>query len=577
MNNARVILTLCTLFISINLTYGKTLNVTDFGALGDGSRDDTESIKAAINSLKNGDSLYFPENKRYKITSTFLFYKSDVVIEFGPDTWLVADGDGDISDYNHARHNCVFYSVGQKNITFLNLRIDGQNVPAVGVYMWSGSNINFVNSNFTNLMGNDTLWSAGLDLRRCHDVIVDNCKFTEITNTNKSATGVLLNSNPNAANRKDICTNVHIKNSFFKNIKSADDADGIKFIGRLKKENLYSYSIVENCSLINCYKRAVKIQTSGVKVLNNVIENTRKTNEIGWHLIAIQGVDSVEVSGNRITFNERNLAAIGFILRNKNIIIQDNEIIFDGDTIKNVNKNYGIFSLCWTSKKPESEPPFWGENIIIKSTNINTINGGDLDYSIYLYATTGGGKNCEIDSVSSVNSPFGITEGFENIKITNSTFNEIRNMTRRWDFNENAGNKVYTQFYNLNKNDIDLSTYSGYIGDLNNTLWVNGKDSSGLRFNGTNGFVDFHSENLWLMENKTLMLWMKMNEGMETGPESLRLYPGIFSYSSNGTLKNYVSFDRDPSTETYHLIYGDEDATVRRSDGFDSNSGEWII
>ena len=258
MNYIRIILTLCILIISSKSMYGKTLNVTDYGAIGNEIRDDTESIKSAINSLKNGDSLYFPENKRYKISSTFLFYKSDVVVEFGLNSWLVADGDGDISDYNHARHNCIFYSVGQKNITFLNLRIDGQNVSSVGVYMWSGSNINFVNSNFTNLMGNDTLWSAGLDLRRCHDVIVDNCKFTEITNTNKSATGVLLNSNPKAEDATDISTNIHIKNSLFKNIKSADDADGIKFVGRIIKENLYSYSVVENCSLINCYKTSSK-------------------------------------------------------------------------------------------------------------------------------------------------------------------------------------------------------------------------------------------------------------------------------------------------------------------------------
>jgi len=324
MNCVRMILSFCLVFLSLNSIYGTTHDVTDFGALGNGSRDDTESIRAAINSLKNGDSLYFPENRRYKISSTFLFYKSDVVLEFGSDSWLVADGSGNITDYNYARHNCVFYSVGQKNITFLNLRIDGQNVPSVGVYMWAGSNINFVNSTFTNLMGNDTLWSAGLDLRRCHNVIVDSCEFSKIRNTNKSATGVLLNSNPNAVKKEDICTNIHIKNSIFKNIRSADDADGIKFVGRLKKENLYSYSIVENCSFINCYKRAVKIQTNGVNVLNNAIVNNRTTKEIGSHLIDIQGVDSVEVRGNHIMFNGKNPAAIGFILRNKNIVIQDN-------------------------------------------------------------------------------------------------------------------------------------------------------------------------------------------------------------------------------------------------------------
>jgi len=576
MNHVRMMLSFCIVFLSLNSVYGTRLDVTDYGAFGNGSKDDTESIKSAINSLNNGDSLYFPANKRFKISSTFLFYKSDVVIEFGPDSWLIADSNGIISDYTHARHNCVFYSVGQKNITFLNLRIDGQNVPSIGIYMWSCSNINIVNSTFTNLLGNDTFWSAGLDLRRCHNVLVDECDFTNITNTNKPTSGVMLNSNPKAADATDICTNIHIQNSLFENIRSADDADGVKFVGRLKNENLYSYSVVENCSFINCYKRAVKIQTNGVKVLNNVIENSRTTDEIGWYLIDIQGVDSVEVSGNRITFNEKNPSAIGFILRNKNITIQDNDIIFDGDTVKNVNHNYGIYTFCWISKNPESEPPFWGENIKIKNININTINGGELDYGIYLYTRTGGGKNWEIDSVSSVNSPFGITEGFENIIITNSTFNEIKDMTRKWDFDENTGNKAYTQFYRLNKNNIDLNTYSGYTGTLNNTIWINGKDSTGLRLNGIDGIVDFHSGNLWLMENKTLMLWMKINEGVEIGSEPHRFYPGIFSYSYDGDIKNYVSFDRDPSGGTYHLVYGDEVENIRRSDAFDYTSGEWI-
>ena len=576
MNYARFILTLCMLIISFNSMYGTTLNVTDYGALGNGSRDDTESIKSAINALNNGDSLYFPANKMYKISSTFLFYKSDVVIKFGPNTWLVADRNGEISDYTHARHNCIFYSVGQKNITFLNMRIDGQNVPAVGVYMWSCSNVKFVNSVIINLLGTDKIWSAGLDLRRCHNVLVDKCEFTDITNINKSATGVLLNSNPKAADTTDICTNIHIKNSLFKNIKSADDADGIKFVGRLKKENLYSYSVVENCSLINCYKRAVKIQTNGVKVLNNVIENNRTTNEVGWHLIDIQGVDSVEITGNNITFNGKNLAAIGFILRNKNIVIKDNNIIFDGDTVKNVNNNYGIFSLCWISNNPESEPAFWGENIKIKNINIGTKNGGELDYGIYLYTTIGGGKNWEIDSVSSENSPFGIVEGFENVEIKNSTFSEIRDMTRAWSFDESSENKIYTKFYHLNKNNIDLSTYSGNVGFLNNALWVDGRNDFGLYFDGNDSFVDFHSGNLWLMENKTLMLWMQIKNGVEIGSGSHRFYPGIFSYSSNGDWKNYITFEKDPSLGTYHILYKDEAENIRRSDAFDYNSGDWL-
>jgi hypothetical protein len=550
--------------------------VKTYGALGDGETDDTEALKSAIRSLSAGDTLYFPENNQYKITSTLLFYKSNVVVNFGLNTWIIADSLGNKENYTHAKHNCLFYFVNQKNIEFLNLRIDGKNVPAKGIYMWSCSNVTFKNSRFINLSGTDRLWSVGLDLKRCHNVLVDRCEFVDITNTNKSATGVLLDSNPKANSAKDICTNIYIKNSLFKNIRSADDADGIKFVGRLKNENLYSHSIVENCTFINCYKRAVKIQTNGIKVINNIIENTRTTKEAGLFLIAIQGVDSVDVIGNRITFNERNNAAIGFILRNKNITIKNNSILFDGDTLKNIRRNYGIFSLCWVSKKPEIEPPFWGENIKIQNTEIKIINDGNLEYGLYLFSTTGGGNNWEIDSVLSPDSRFGITDGFSNIKITNSMFSEIRDMSREWAFNENQGDKVYTSFYHQNKNTIDLNTYSGMVGILNNVLWVDGKDSSAVRFTGRDGFVDFHSGNLWLMENKTVMLWMKMNEGLDFATESNRYYPGIFSYTSSGANKNYLTFEKNPSNRTYQLVYADEKGNIRKSNDFSYTSGDWI-
>ncbi len=64
MNYARFILTPCMLIISFNSIYGTTMDVTDYGAIGNGYRDDTESIKSAINSLSSGDSLFFPANRQ---------------------------------------------------------------------------------------------------------------------------------------------------------------------------------------------------------------------------------------------------------------------------------------------------------------------------------------------------------------------------------------------------------------------------------------------------------------------------------------------------------------------------------
>ena len=45
------------------------INVKDFGAVGNGTTDDTTAVKNAINSASNGDTIYFPAGK-YLITST---------------------------------------------------------------------------------------------------------------------------------------------------------------------------------------------------------------------------------------------------------------------------------------------------------------------------------------------------------------------------------------------------------------------------------------------------------------------------------------------------------------------------
>jgi polygalacturonase len=50
------------------LIEGATLNVKDFGAVGDGVADDTSAIQAAINAMTAGGVLYLPEGT-YRTTS----------------------------------------------------------------------------------------------------------------------------------------------------------------------------------------------------------------------------------------------------------------------------------------------------------------------------------------------------------------------------------------------------------------------------------------------------------------------------------------------------------------------------
>lgn len=67
-----------------------TLDVTKFGAKGDGIQDDTTYIQAAIMACPRDSRVYFPKGT-YKVTSIFL--KSDIRIEFAKDAMLSADTD----------------------------------------------------------------------------------------------------------------------------------------------------------------------------------------------------------------------------------------------------------------------------------------------------------------------------------------------------------------------------------------------------------------------------------------------------------------------------------------------------
>ena len=58
---------------------GAVISVIDYGAVGDGSTDDTSAINAALAAASSGDAVYFPTGN-YKITSQITFNTNNVCI-----------------------------------------------------------------------------------------------------------------------------------------------------------------------------------------------------------------------------------------------------------------------------------------------------------------------------------------------------------------------------------------------------------------------------------------------------------------------------------------------------------------
>jgi parallel beta-helix repeat protein len=66
--------------VTYSMIKGAATNVQDFGAVGDGTTNDTAAIQAAINSLANGGTLFFP-NGEYKLTSSLTVTTDNILLQ----------------------------------------------------------------------------------------------------------------------------------------------------------------------------------------------------------------------------------------------------------------------------------------------------------------------------------------------------------------------------------------------------------------------------------------------------------------------------------------------------------------
>lgn len=108
----------------INEKLAEIISVADFGAVGDGTTDDTSAIQAALNALTNNGSLSFVEGKTYKTTSTLVLNPNlyGVIIEGNSATIKAAhNGDGlniTSTNENYSRHTINNLNITGPNVAF---------------------------------------------------------------------------------------------------------------------------------------------------------------------------------------------------------------------------------------------------------------------------------------------------------------------------------------------------------------------------------------------------------------------------------------------------------------------------
>jgi|GEM_PF-2908488 hypothetical protein len=246
---------------------GLTVSVTQYGAVGDGTTDNTTAFRNALRQFTSaGGTLTIP-------AGTYMLQPSQITIH---DNITVAGSQAII------KANVVGYSlfdVSGANITLTGLTIDGNNQAVQGTEVASGSSNILLSQdtyqNFTQTAGTGSQFYSSLPV----GVHIDN-KSTGITIDSTTVQNVVAlhpDGWPDPVARGvwiegDTVTsskNITIENSTFGNVAPKDDGDCIVIQDATEYANL---QVLHN-TFDGCAKRAIKIQVPGAVIANNTIIN----------------------------------------------------------------------------------------------------------------------------------------------------------------------------------------------------------------------------------------------------------------------------------------------------------------
>ena len=180
--------------IILDSNIGTVVDVTSFGAVGDGITDDYSSIQSAINSIsETGGTIFFPSGT-YKI-SHFLVVYSNQTIELNGSTILQGGA------INNLMQGYCTSSIGAYNgphdIIVQNGTFDGGNYTTNNTLLGfcHGKNITIRNCSFKNGYGT---WH-NIEINSSKWVVIDNCIFEGSRRTGDSAEMVQVDSYDNDA------------------------------------------------------------------------------------------------------------------------------------------------------------------------------------------------------------------------------------------------------------------------------------------------------------------------------------------------------------------------------------------
>jgi hypothetical protein len=346
-----------------------------YGALGDGSNDDTAEIQAAVDAASAGDTIFFPPTASYyKISDEITISKALTII--GYSSKITQTGAGKAA-----------FNVTASNVVVRDLEIVGTGAPtahvsgAYAIFAHGADKNNYIN-NIKVLNCRINTWAY------CAVALTYVNKFEVAHNTLESLTyaGVQLIS----------CQYGHVHHNYVYDIKCSTTASN------------NGYGIIATCSQIAAEPRSQYV------IIDNNIVNTVAT----WEGIDTHGGNYITISNNQVYNCYYGIVCTHVPTANyspKNIIISSNLV---ESTVTDGTKSHGIILSTGTTAERASGKII--DNYVrghgLKNSSQSVYNP---ECGILIYYTSG----VLVDGNTVVNcSSVGIAAGYQNIafSITNN-------------------------------------------------------------------------------------------------------------------------------------------------------------
>lgn len=438
------------------MVQGAPVNVKDYGAVGDGSTNDTTAIEAAFAAAD--DSVYFPVGTYYIAGSTITI----------PDN-LKISGDGDASKITcdasgRTDPNADHLFVVGSNVIIRDMFVDGDRgnaVQEIRSFSIDGSDeIIFDNVSFSD-------HGVGVDVEDGNRVQIINCNF--VSGTQSKAHIVTRSGGPNYAENiliqnnyfgttqeeaidiQAYCRSVIIDgNTFFDN-HTGTDVDGTEIIDIGGASN---FDIVVSNNRVNGNNEAdafvwVKLETINVAITGNIIKNLNSVS--GLAAFRVSNSTHVNITGNTVQ-NATGLVLVqsrgaatdptdhltisgnsASGLTGKGIYLQSSSptnVIIDGNSIvDNASTDYGIYCVTGSKQTISNNiiQGFGNDGIRIDSGISDCVVSGNTVYdcsdalSIATDGATISGNNC------SDSNAMGLRLSGDKCSVTGNIFNNSTN------------------------------------------------------------------------------------------------------------------------------------------------------